>query len=319
MSFTWPGRQKVDYRQATVCRKISCTGIGLHTGKKINMTIKPALPDTGIRFVRVDLNSSPMLKAHYDNVVNTMLATSIGYDEYRVSTIEHLMAAFYSLGIDNAVVELDGPEVPAMDGSAAPFVFLLNDAGISLQRAYKKFIVIKRPLLVEDGNRSIAVYPSKELRISYMIDFEHPLLKNQKFDLLFSGQNFVGEISTARTFGFLKDVQTLKKNGLAHGGSLDNAIVIDEFRVINKDGLRFEDEFVRHKILDFIGDLSLAGVHIIGHFVVERSGHSLNVSMLQKLMSTRECWTTVSFKSRHESVRHRIKIPSFGFADPVAA
>jgi len=309
----------VNYRQATVYRKVSCTGIGLHTGKKINMTIKPALPDTGIRFVRVDLNSSPIVKAHFDNVADTMLATSIEDNGCRVSTVEHLMAAFYSLGIDNALVELDGPEVPAMDGSAAPFVFLLNDAGISLQRAYKKFIVVKKPLLVEDGDRSIAVYPSKELIINYMIDFEHPLLKNQQYDLLFSGQNFVAEISTARTFGFLKDVQNLKKNGLAHGGSLDNAIVIDEFRVLNKDGLRFEDEFVRHKILDFIGDISLAGLHIIGHFVVKRSGHSLNISMLQQLINTSECWATVSLTSRQESIKHRIKIPSFGFANPVAA
>jgi len=210
--------------------EIGCTGIGLHSGEKIRINIRPAPCDTGIRFVRTDLSGHPIIEARFDNVFDTTLATSIGFNGCRVSTIEHLMAAFYGLGIDNAVVELDGPEVPIMDGSAAPFVYLLKSAGIKEQRDPKRFIVIKKAFKIDDGNRSICVYPSKELKINYMIDFQHPLLRNQEFELHFSGGDFVREISKARTFGFLKDVETLKANGLARGGSLDNAVVIDDFR-----------------------------------------------------------------------------------------
>ena len=197
------------------------------------------------------------------------------------------MAALYGLGIDNAQIELDGPEVPIMDGSAAPFVYLLKSGGIREQQQPKEFILIKKPFKVDDGLRSISVYPSKELKISYMIDFEHPLLRNQEYELRFSGGDFIREISRARTFGFLKDVQTLKANGLAKGGSLDNAVVIDDFRILNEDGLRYPDEFVRHKILDFIGDLSLSQSPVIGHFVVKKSGHYLNQQMLTHLMASK--------------------------------
>ncbi|MBU0989343.1 MAG: UDP-3-O-acyl-N-acetylglucosamine deacetylase, partial [Proteobacteria bacterium] len=270
----------MDYRQRTLKHEIGCTGIGLHTGEKITINIKPAPCGSGIHFARTDLSGHPMLKAHFNNVLDTTLATSIGSNGCRVSTIEHLMAAFYGLGIDNAVVELDGPEVPIMDGSSAPFVFLLKSAGIKEQKEPKRFIVIKKAFKIDDGNRSICVYPSKELKITYTIDFQHPLLRNQEYELHFSGGDFVREISRARTFGFLRDVETLKANGLAKGGSLDNAVVIDDFRIINEDGLRFKDEFVRHKILDFIGDLSLVQSPIIGRFVIKKSGHFLNQQML---------------------------------------
>jgi UDP-3-O-[3-hydroxymyristoyl] N-acetylglucosamine deacetylase len=217
------------------------------------------------------------------------------------------------------VVELDGPEVPIMDGSSAPFVFLIKSAGIKEQNNLKRFIIIKRPFKIDDGNRSVSIYPSKELKISYTIDFKHPLLRNQKYELSFSGRDFAREISRARTFGFLRDVHMLKENGFAKGGSLDNAVVIDDFRIINEDGLRFENEFVRHKILDFIGDLSIVGVPIIGHFIVEKSGHFLNQHMLRKLMESKKHWKKLKFKTPEECSKNSVKLPVFGMLDPVSA
>ncbi len=309
----------MDYRQRTLVKEVGCTGIGLHTGEKITMKLRPAGPDTGIRFLRTDLEGQPILQARFDSVLDTTLATTIGSNGCRVATIEHLMAAFFGLGIDNAVVELDGPEVPIMDGSSAPFVFLIKSAGIREQRNPKQFIIIRKPFKVKDGNRSVRIIPSKELKISYRIDFEHPLVSNQKFELSFSGRDFVREISSARTFGFLKDVETLKENGFARGGSLDNAVVIDDFRILNEDGLRFPDEFVRHKILDFIGDLSMVGSPIIGHFVVEKSGHFLNQHMLKKLMNSKKHWKRVTIKSSEECTKNRVEIPAFGVLDPLPA
>ena len=229
------------------------------------------------------------------------------------------MAAFFGLGIDNARVEIDGPEVPIMDGSSAPFIFLLKSVGIKEQKNPKEFIVINKTFKVNDGSRSVFIHPSKELKISYTIDFHHPLLRNQKCELCFSGRDFIQEISRARTFGFLKDIEILRENGLAMGGSLDNAIVIDDFRVLNEDGLRYKDEFVRHKILDFIGDLALIGSPIIGHFVVQKSGHSLNQNMLKKLMDNKKYWKKFAFKNPKECSENSVKIPVFGSLDPVPA
>jgi len=309
----------VDYRQRTLKDEIGCTGIGLHSGEKVRINIRPAPCDTGIRFVRTDLPGHPMIEARVDNVFDTTLATSIGVNGCRISTIEHLMAAFYGLGIDNAIVELQGPEVPIMDGSSAPFVFLIKSAGIKEQTTPKQFIVVKKTLKLDDGNRSICVYPSNELKITYMIDFQHPLLRNQEYVLRFSGGDFVREISRARTFGFLRDVETLKANGLAKGGSLDNAVVIDDFRIINEDGLRFKDEFVRHKILDFIGDLSLIQFPIIGHFVVKKSGHFLNQQMLGMLMKSKKHWKIFSFGTAEEYSKNSVRIPAFGVPEFVPA
>jgi len=302
-----------------LAQEVGCTGIGLHTGEKVRLNIKPAPADSGIRFARTDLKGQPVVEARFENVSDTTLATTIGSNGCKVATIEHLMAAFFGLGIDNAVVELDGPEVPIMDGSTAPFVFLIKSGGIREQRKPKRFIIIKRPFQVEDGNRSVAIYPSQELRVTYTIDFKHPLLQNQRHELKFSGRDFVREISRARTFGFLSDVQMLKENGFAKGGSLDNAVVIDDFRILNEDGLRFKDEFVRHKILDFIGDLAIVGLPIIGHFVVEKSGHFFNQYMLRKLMEERKCWEVVSFKTSEDCARKSIQLPAFGALDPVSA
>jgi len=309
----------VDYKQRTLMNEVGCTGIGLHTGEKVKINLRPAPANSGIKFVRTDLKGRPEVEVRFDNVFDTTLATTIGTNGCKVSTIEHLMAAFFGLGIDNAIVELDGPEVPIMDGSAAPFVFLIKSGDIREQKSPKQFIVIKKPFKVDDGNRSVCIYPSKELKITYMIDFQHPLLRNQEYELTFSGRDFVREISTARTFGFMKDVETLKKNGLARGGSLDNAVVIDDFRIINEDGLRFDDEFVRHKILDFIGDISIVGSPIIGHFVVKKSGHFLNQHMLKKLMEAKKYWKVMTFKTPEECTKTSVTIPAFGALQPVTA
>jgi len=309
----------VDYKQRTLMHEVGCTGIGLHTGEKVKINLRPAPANSGIKFVRTDLKGRPEVEVRFDNVFDTTLATTIGTNGCKVSTIEHLMAAFFGLGIDNAVVELDGPEVPIMDGSAAPFVFLIKSGDVREQKSPKQFIVIKKPFKVDDGNRSVCIYPSKELKITYMIDFQHPLLRNQEYELTFSGRDFVREISTARTFGFMKDVETLKKNGFARGGSLDNAVVIDDFRIINEDGLRFDDEFVRHKILDFIGDISIVGSPIIGHFVVKKSGHFLNQHMLRKLMESKKHWKVMTFKTPEECTKTNVTIPAFGALQPVIA
>lgn len=305
----------MDLRQRTVAGEISCTGIGLHSGKKVKLTIKPSSPNSGITFERVDISPDCVVKASFDNVVKTNMATTIGFNGYSVSTIEHIMAAFFGMGIDNALVQVDGEEVPIMDGSSAPFVFLLKNAGVTVQNSYKRFLFVKKSIKVTDGNRSVHLYPSNELKITYKINFDHPLIKDQVYEISFSQSSFIQEISRARTFGFLKDVHTLKNNGLAKGGSLDNAIVMDEFRVLNEDGLRYNNEFVRHKILDFIGDLAIIGHVVIGHFVVEKSGHSLNQTLLKKFMAQKKCWEVVRFKNKEECGKIKVKIPSFGSLD----
>ena len=308
----------MDYTQRTLKEAVSCTGVGLHSGERVRLTIKPALSGTGIRFHRADMPGVPCVEACFENVVDTTLATTLGSNGTFVCTVEHLLAAFFGLGIDNAVIELDGAEVPIMDGSAAPFVFLLKSAGIRPQRAPKNFVVIKKPFKVDDGDRSVAIYPSKELKITYTIDFEHPLVRKQSFTLNFSGRDFVREISKARTFGFLKDVEMLKDNGYAKGGSLDNAVVVDDARVLNEDGLRYRDEFVRHKILDFIGDLSVIGCPVIGHFVVNKSGHFLNHLMLREFSQAVGCWKLITVKDQEAFGESRIKLPAFWLPEPAA-
>ncbi len=307
----------MELKQRTLEREISCTGIGLHTGERVNLKIKPAPVNSGIKFIRKDIPKDPVIPVKPDNIFNTNRATDISNNGYKVQTIEHLMAALYGLGIDNAVIELDGPEVPAMDGSAVSFVFMIQQyGGIKVQNAYKKFLVIKKPFKIKDEDKVICVYPSNELNIDYTIDFDHPLLRNQKYKFNFSTVSFIKEISRARTFGFLNEVEELKKNGFAKGGSLDNAIVLDKFRVINPEGLRFKDECVRHKILDFIGDLAIIGKPVIGYFVIEKSGHSLNHIMLKKLIKSRSYWKILSPKEK--SSLKGIRFPAFGL-DPIPA
>lgn len=307
------------FRQRTLRDSVSCTGIGLHSGEKVRMTVKPAPPDTGIKFIRKDLPGRHVIKARFGSVINTTMCTIIGNNGNHVSTIEHLMAAFFGFGIDNAIVEIDGPEVPIMDGSSAPFIFLLKSTGIREQRKPKEFILIKKSLTVQEGNRSITIKPSKELKISFTIDFQHPLISNQQYDFSFSGKGFIDEISRARTFGFLKDIETLREAGLAMGGSLDNAIVIDDFRVLNEDGLRYHNEFVRHKILDFLGDVAVMGAPIIGHFIINKSGHSLNHAMLKKLSANKKYWKRITLEEPGEVSRESFTIPAFGPMEPVPA
>ena len=302
--------------QKTIARQVSFTGIGLHLGKKVNVTIRPANVDHGIVFLRTDTPEPVEIKADAASVVDTKFATTLGYNGAKISTVEHLLAAFMGLGIDNALVEIDSSEVPIMDGSASPFVYLLKTAGIRVQKKPKKFLVIKRVIRVSDGDKRVILAPFKGLKITYTVDFDHPLIANQSYSAEFCNGTFEREISRARTFGFLKDVEILKANGLAKGGSLDNAIVVGDFRIINDDGLRFPDEFVRHKILDSIGDLSLLGVPVIGHLIAYKSGHSLNYRLMKKVISNKKNWKLIEVCNEEFE---RYNVPSFELLKQVPA
>ena len=299
--------------QTTILKTVSCAGIGLHTGINCHLTIRPALANSGIFFVRQDLPKKVKIKAQIDNVIDATLATTLGRDGVKVSTVEHLMAAFAGLGIDNAEVELDGPEVPIMDGSSEPFNVLLKKAGVQTQDKVKKFVIIKRPVTVTDGDRQATLLPSNDFKISYTIDFRHPLISNQYYLIQISNGNFEREICRARTFGFLKDYEILKARGFARGGSLENAVVIDDNKVINDGGLRFSNEFVRHKILDSIGDLWLIGAQVIGHFIGYKSGHTLNHKLIHKLLNHRDWWDLLEFSSEEELQNLQITPPSHNF------
>ena len=275
--------------QRTLRRQISCAGIGLHSGNKVTLTLKPAAADTGIRFRRTDVNVEiPATVAH---VTSLQYATVLGKDGATVETVEHLLAALVSSGIDNVVVELTHNEVPIMDGSAAPFLFLVQEAGVKRLSAVRKHLKIVRPVQINDGDKRIAVYPSDHFKVSYTISFDHPLLRHQSRTERITEQSFAESIAAARTFGFLKEVEWMRQNRLALGGSLENAIVIGDTGVLNP--LRFEDEFVRHKILDAIGDLALLGYPIIGHVVAHRAGHALHTSLVSRLLEERDAWVLV--------------------------
>lgn len=284
-------------KQRTLKNTIRATGVGLHTGEKIYLTLRPAPVDSGVIFRRVDMAEPVEVKACPQNVSDTCLSTTIEKDGVRISTVEHLMSAFAGLGIDNAYVDLTAPEVPIMDGSAGPFVFLLQSAGIAEQAAPKRFLRIKAPVRVEEDNKWAMFEPFRGFKVSFSIDFEHPVFEtsSQSVTMDFSTTSFVKEVSRARTFGFMAEVEALQKAGYARGGGFDNAIVMDDFRVLNEDGLRYDDEFVKHKILDAIGDLYLLGYPLIGAFSAYRSGHYLNNSLLRELMAQPETWEIVSF------------------------
>jgi len=279
--------------QRTLARHVECTGIGLHSGKKVNLTIKPAPVNHGIKFVRMDLPHKPVISAHFRNVVDTSLATTLGADGVIVSTVEHLMATFTGLSIDNALVEMDAYEAPIMDGSAEAFTSMLQGAGIKAQSGKRYTFVVKKPIEMEDGDKKVGLYPSDTLKISYTIEFDHPLVKRQSYTISLTDSLFEKEISRARTFGFLDEVNYLKENGFARGGSLENAVVLDQDKILNKEGLRYADEFVRHKVLDCIGDLSLLGMPFIGHIVAHKSGHALNHALLKRFIDQKSCWETV--------------------------
>ncbi len=280
------------FEQRTVAKAVSCAGVGLHSGKEVRMTIHPAPVNHGIKFKRIDLPGTPAVTAQFNRVVDTSLATVIGSDGCIVSTIEHLMATFAGLSIDNALVELDAYEVPVMDGSAGPFTRMIVEVGIQNQDVTRHYFVLKDKIELTDGSKSVTVFPAESFRITCSIEFDHPLIGKQEFSVDVTDEAFAAEISNARTFGFLHEVEYLKRYGLAQGGSLDNAVVIDKDRIVNQDGLRYPDEFVRHKILDCLGDFSLLGMPILGHLVVTRSGHQFNHAFLEKFFSQKAMWET---------------------------
>src|ERR1017187_3322876 len=289
--------------QRTLRNSIRATGVGLHTGKKVLMTLRPAPPDAGIVFRRTDLAQPVEIRAHAQNGGETTLGTTLIKGDVRVSTVEHLLSACAGLGIDNLTVEVSAPEVPIMDGSAGPFVFLLQSAGIEEQRVAKNFTRVRKRIRVEDGDKWAQFDPFDGFKVNFEIEFNHPIFKrrSQRASMDFSTTSFLKEVSRARTFGFMRDLETLRARNLALGGSLDNAIVLDEFRVLNEDGLRYEDEFVKHKILDAIGDLYLLGHSLIGEFSGHKSGHALNNRLLRALLADSAAWEEVEFASPAEA------------------
>ncbi len=300
-------------RQRTLKNVIRATGVGLHTGEKVYLTLRPAAPDSGIIFRRVDLDDPVEIPAIPENVGDTTLSTTLIKDGVRISTVEHLLSAMAGLGIDNAYVDLNAAEVPIMDGSAGPFVFLIQSAGIEEQNAPKRFIRIKKSVRVEDGDKWVNFEPFNGFKVAFTIDFDHPAFKegSQIAEVDFSTTSFVREVSRARTFGFMNQIEQLRANNLALGGSLDNAVVVDDYRVLNEDGLRYVDEFVKHKILDSIGDLYLLGHSLIGAFSGHKSGHALNNQLLRALLAQEDAWEEITFEDA--------SIAPISFAQPVHA
>ena len=290
-------------KQRTLKESVKATGIGLHSGAKVYMTLRPAPPNSGITFRRIDLDVPVDIPASALKVSQTTLGTTLENQGAKVATVEHLLSALAGLGIDNVFVDLTAPEVPIMDGSAAPFVFLLQSAGIEEQNSLKRFIRIKKTIEVGDGEKWARLTPHNGFRINFEIDFDHPVLRKhrQSARLDFSTTSFVKEISRARTFGFLTDIETLRKRDLTLGGSIDNAVVMDEYRVLNEDGLRFRDEFVRHKILDAVGDLYLLECCLIGEFTGYKSGHYLNNTLLRALLDQEDSFEEVIFSDSQSS------------------
>jgi UDP-3-O-[3-hydroxymyristoyl] N-acetylglucosamine deacetylase len=286
-------------KQRTLKNIIRATGVGLHSGEKVYLTLKPAPADTGIVFCRTDLDPVVEIPAQAMNVGDTTLSTTLKSGGASVDTVEHLLSAMAGLGVDNAYVEVSASEVPIMDGSAGPFVFLLQSAGLEEQNAPKKFIRITKPVEVRDGDKVARFEPHNGFKVTFSIDFDHPVFKdrNQTHTLDFSTTAFVKEISRARTFGFMRDFEYLRANNLALGAGFNNAIAVDDFKILNEDGLRYEDEFVKHKILDAVGDLYLLGNSLIGHFVGHKSGHGLNNLLLRELLKRQDAWEFDTFEN----------------------
>ncbi|MEE8264128.1 MAG: UDP-3-O-acyl-N-acetylglucosamine deacetylase [Gammaproteobacteria bacterium] len=289
-------------RQRTLKNVIRATGVGLHTGKKVFLVLRPAPANTGIVFRRIDLEPSVDIKATPDNVGDTSLATTLIKGGVRIATVEHLLSAFAGFGIDNAYIDLSADEVPIMDGSAGPFVFLIQSAGVEEQNAVKRYIRIKHRVRVEDGDKWAMVEPFEGFKVGFTIEFDHPVFNDKDgfAEIDFSTTSFVKEVSRARTFGFRRDVELLQERNLALGGSLDNAVVVDDYRILNEDGLRYNDEFVKHKILDAIGDLYLLGHGLVGAFLGYKSGHALNNRLLKAILADADAWELVSYKDEVE-------------------
>lgn len=282
--------------QSTIRKSVHSSGIGLHSGKQATVTLSPAGANTGIRFVRKDLGTSSIVPAFMNRIVNTTMATTISEGQVSVATTEHLLAAINGLGIDNIIIEVDGPEVPIMDGSSAPFVDLLLEAGIRQQKSYRRLVKITREISFRDGDRHISIYPYDGFKITAEINFRHDTIKRQVYSVTVSQRNFITDISGARTFGFLRDIKKLQDNGLALGASLENAVGMDENGILNKEGLRYDNEFVRHKIVDIIGDMALLGCPVLGHIVAYKSGHSQHLKLMEAIAATPEAWEFVELK-----------------------
>jgi len=283
--------------QRTLVGPVTCSGVGVHSGKQVNLTVRPAPINHGIKFYRIDLPGTPCVSAHFNRVVDTSLATVIGEEGCIISTIEHLMATFSGLSIDNAIVEVDSYELPIMDGSAGPFAEIILRAGIIEQDRPRFFFVIKKAIELHENGKFVCIYPANEFKITYTIEYQNRLINTQTASFKIDDFCFEKEIASARTFGFLHELEYLKKFGLAKGGSLDNAIVINNDNVMNPDGLRFEDEFVRHKILDCIGDFSLLGMPVLGHIILKKSGHEFNHAFLEKFFAEKGSWDTMSISN----------------------
>lgn len=292
-------------KQRTLKNVIRATGVGLHTGDKVYMTLRPAAANTGIVFRRVDLDEPKDIKAAPEHVHDTRLSSTLELDGVRVGTVEHLMSALAGLGIDNVYVDLSASEIPIMDGSAGPFVFLLQSAGIVEQNALKKFIRVKKTLEIRDGDKWVRFEPYTGFKMDFTIDFAHPVFEHSSQHVVidFAEHSYIKEISRARTFGFMHEVEMLRNMGLARGGSLDNAVVLDEYRILNGEGLRYADEFVRHKVLDAIGDLYLLGHPLIGAFYAHKSGHALNNRLLRALLADAEAWEYATFEQEQDAPR----------------
>ncbi|WP_081610798.1 MULTISPECIES: UDP-3-O-acyl-N-acetylglucosamine deacetylase [unclassified Thioalkalivibrio] len=303
-------------RQRTLKNSIRATGVGLHTGEKVVLTLRPAPVNTGIVFHRCDLDPSVEIRACADNVGDTRLSTTLVKGDVRVSTVEHLLSAIAGLGIDNLHVDVSAAEVPIMDGSAGPFVFLLQSAGLKEQDAPKEFIRVKRSVEVREGDKWVRFDPYEGFKVGFCIDFEHPMFTDgsQRAELDFSSTSFVKEVSRARTFGFMRDIEALRANQLALGGSLDNAVVLDDYKILNENGLRYDNELVKHKILDVVGDLYLLGHSLIGAFTGHKSGHALNNQLIRQLAADETAWEKVTFEDPSE----RLPI-SFGQLAPTPA
>ena len=300
--------------EQTIATSVGCNGIGLHSGEPVDLTLKPAAAGTGILFVRTDGEQPVRFPARAEWVTDTTLATTLGNEDAKLSTIEHLVSALRGMGIDNCTVGVSGPELPIMDGSAASFVYLIQQAGIRAQARMRRRIVIRRPIEVRDGNRYVRVVPSRDLKLSVEIDYAHPAIGRQKIDsLVLTPEVFAREVAPARTFGFLKDTQRLRAIGLARGGSLANAVVLDDTRVLNPEGLRFRDEFVRHKVLDLIGDLALLGIPLQGHVKAVRGGHQLHQALVAEIRANPSCWSVETPGSERETV------PEAGVLQPALA
>jgi UDP-3-O-[3-hydroxymyristoyl] N-acetylglucosamine deacetylase len=300
------------WNQRTVAKRVACTGLGLHSGKPATLTLAPAPADAGITFVRMDLGAE--IPARNEHVADTTLSTNLAHGSARIHTVEHVLAALHGMGIDNCRVEVDGPEVPILDGSAAPFVCLAQEAGVQVQRVGKRWLVIEQAVEIRDGDKLARLEPADAFSIEFTADFNHPLITNQAFRTTLTDRTFEREVARARTFCFRKDIERMQAAGLAKGGSLANAIVVDEFSILNPEGLRFPDEFARHKVLDAVGDLALFGMPVLGALTAVKSGHAMNQALVRKVLADAASHRVVRVSAEAEAPRRPV-VPALAVAE----